>query len=136
MDFETWRLWGLGREVSRKLPAEAQERARKLAAEVLSRPEAERWLVRPQGGRARVLGPSKQGGLRIDGGEEGFKERTVSLLDLGWALLAQDHTAEQGGLLDEALVNRLRYLEGTPQASTRWIDSGWAIAACSLVVRR
>lgn len=80
--------------------------------------------------------PSKQGGLRIDGGEGGFKERTVSLLDLGWALLAQDHTAEQGGLLDEALVNRLRYLEGTPQASTRWIDSGWAIAACSLVVRR
>jgi hypothetical protein len=33
-----------------------------------------------------------------------------------------------GGILDEARVNRLRYLEGTPKASTRWIDTGWAIA--------
>lgn len=30
----------------------------------------------------------------------------------------------QGGLLDEERVNRLRYLEGTPKASTRWIDTG------------
>jgi hypothetical protein len=42
-------------------------------------------------------------------------------------ILAADAVAEQGGLLDEARVNRLRYLEGTPRKSTRWIDTGWAM---------
>ena len=28
-----------------------------------------------------------------------------------------------GGLLDEHRVNRVRYLEGTPYDSTRWIDT-------------
>jgi hypothetical protein len=126
---------GPRRTVSRELPAEALERARKLATGVLALPAAERWLTRSGGGRARVLGPSKQGGLRIDGGDGGFKERTVSLTDLGWALLAQDQALERGGQFDEALVNRLRYPEATPRASTRWIDTGWAIAACSLAVR-
>jgi hypothetical protein len=31
------------------------------------------------------------------------------------------------GILDEERVNRLRYLEGTPRSSTRWIDTGWAM---------
>jgi hypothetical protein len=43
------------------------------------------------------------------------------------ALAAAD-VAANGGVLDEARVNRLRYLEGTPKGSTRWIDTGWAIA--------
>jgi hypothetical protein len=30
-------------------------------------------------------------------------------------------------VLDEARVNRLRYLDGTPKDATRWIDTGWAI---------
>lgn len=33
-----------------------------------------------------------------------------------------------GGLIDEERVNRLRYLEGTPKASTRWVDTGWGLA--------
>ena len=79
-----------------------------------------------------MLGATARGGLRIDGGEGGFAERTVSLTDLGWAILARDDVAERGGLLDEARVNKLRYLEGTPKGSTRFIDTGWALAALSL----
>ena len=45
----------------------------------------------------------------------------MSATDLAWVLLAADDVRESGGLLDEARVNRLRYLEGTPNASTRWI---------------
>src|SRR6185436_16305903 len=73
--------------------------------------------------------PSERGGLRVDGGEVGFAERTVSLVDLAWIIAADDDVRERGGLLDEARVNALRYLEGTPKASTRWIDTGWALAA-------
>ncbi len=43
-------------------------------------------------------------------------------------VLAQDDVAQRGGVLDEARVNRLRYLVGTPKESTRWIDTGWALA--------
>ncbi len=35
---------------------------------------------------------------------------------------------ESGGVLDEARVNRVRYLDGTLKASTRWVDTGWALA--------
>ena len=66
-------------------------------------------------------------GLRIDGGPYGFGERTVSLLDIAWVLVAQDDVREKGGVLDEARVNRLRYLEGTPKGSTRWVDTGWGL---------
>jgi hypothetical protein len=44
-------------------------------------------------------------------------------------IVADDEVAEHGGILDEARVNRVRYLEGVPKGSTRWIDTGWAIAA-------
>jgi hypothetical protein len=37
--------------------------------------------------------------------------------------------AEHGGILDDERVDRLRYLAGTPKGSTRWIDTGWALAA-------
>ena len=53
---------------------------------------------------------------------------------LAWVLLAADAVSEQGGLLDEARVNRLRYLEGTPRRSTRWIDTGWAMVLFGGVV--
>ena len=75
----------------------------------------------------RVVRRSAEGGLRVDGGPSGFKERTVSRSDLGWTLLAADDVVHNGGVLDEARVNRLRYLDGTPKDATRWIDTGWAI---------
>jgi hypothetical protein len=64
----------------------------------------------------------------VDGGPGGFAERTVSLVDLAWVIVAADDVAEHGGVLDEARVNRMRYLEGVPKGSTRWIDTGWAIS--------
>ena len=128
VDFDTWRAWGHGRGASRELPAAALAQAQ-LAANVLLGDEGERWIARAEGNRARVVGAAARGGLRIDGGEGGFEERTISLADLAWAIAADADVAEHGGVLDEERVNRLRYLEGTPRGSTRWIDSGWALAA-------
>lgn len=129
VDFATWRRWGEGREASRALPDGALSRAQLVADALLALPESDRWIENREGRRARVLGASQGGGLRIDGGEDGFRARTVSLLDLAWVVVADDDVREHGGLLDEARVNRLRYLEGTPKGSTRWIDTGWALAA-------
>ena len=129
VDFATWRAWGEGREVSRPLPEGALARAQQAAAAVLALPEAERWIERSGGTRARILGTAQRGGLRVDGGEGGFHERTVSVTDLAWVIVADVDVEAKGGLLDEERVNRLRYLEGTPKASTRWIDTGWAMAA-------
>ena len=53
----------------------------------------------------RILGSAPGGGLRIDGGDDGFAERTVSLIDLAWVIVAADDVASGGGLLDEARVN-------------------------------
>lgn len=128
-DFATWRAWGEGRDASRPLPAGALSRAQVAADALLRLSESDRWIERSQGGRARILGPAQRGGLRVDGGDGGFAERTVSLTDLGWVIVADDDVRERGGLLDEASVNRTRYLEGTPKGSTRWIDTGWALAA-------
>ena len=74
------------------------------------------------------MGAAARGGIRVDGGPGGFAERTVSLIDLAWVVVAADDVAANGGVLDEPRVNRLRYLEGVPRISTRWIDTGWAIA--------
>jgi hypothetical protein len=41
--------------------------------------------------------------------------------------VAQDDVQKHGGVLDEARVNRLRYIAGTPKGATRWIDTGWAL---------
>ena len=65
--------------------------------------------------------------LAFASGEEGFAERTVSLTDIGWVLVASDDVVQEGGLLDEQRVNRLRYIDGTPKSATRWIDTGWAL---------
>ena len=86
------------------------------------------------GRRARILGKAPRGGLRIDGGDGGFAARTVSLIDIAWVAVASDDVRARGGLFDEARVNRLRYLEGAPRGSTRWIDTGWVIAVWSRTI--
>ena len=134
VDLVTWRTWGKGREVSRRLPDGALDAARRLADALLAGPDTERWIQRGDR-RARIVGRARDGGLRIDGGPGGFVERTVSLTDLAWVIQAADDVANAGGLLDEARVNKLRYLDGTPEASTRWIDTGWAIVAWGTIDR-
>jgi hypothetical protein len=127
VDFATWRAWGTGRAVSRSLPSGVLTQAQSLVDALLSLPEADRRLERGEARTARILGPAPRGGLQLD--VEGGIQRTVSLTDLAWVLVAHDQVEATGGVLDEARVNRLRYLEGTPRASTRWIDTGWALAA-------
>ena len=124
VDFETWRALGTGRSASRRLPSEWEDRARELAVALADR--AGEW-VEGRGRRCRIVGASARGGVRVDGGPEGFAERTVSVTDLAWVLKAQAEVGGTGGALDEAAVNRLRCLDGTPKGSTRWIDTGWAL---------
>lgn len=132
VNFETWRALHGGRRVSRRLPEGALERARDIVRRVLADPGIG-GLLGPEDKRLRIVGEAPRGGLRIDGtvdaGAErpGFAERTVSLDDIAWALVAEDEARGVGGVADEARVNRLRYLEGTPKASTRWIDTAWAL---------
>ena len=51
------------------------------------------------------------------------------MTDVAWVVVAADDVRERGGVLDEARVNLLRYLAGTPKGSTRWVDTRWALAA-------
>jgi hypothetical protein len=102
------------------------EVARSLVDRWLREHEPTSW-VEGAGKRARILGQAPQGGLKIDGGPGGFAERTVTLTDIAWVVAARADVDRSGGLLDEARVNRRRYLAGTPRASTRWIDTGWAL---------
>ena len=124
--FGKWRALSSGRAASRTLPRGWTDAAAQLA-ELASTRLPEAWLERG-GQRGRIVGRAAQGGLRISGGEGGFRERTISLVDLGWALVAEEDIRIKGGLLDEARANRLRYLDGTPKGATRWIDAGWALA--------
>lgn len=132
VDAATWRALGDG-GVSRPLPPGSEARASDIVVTLLELPETERWIEQPRGARARVLGAGPRGGLRLRLGAEGEegRERSVSLTDLAWVVVAADDVAAHGGLLDEARVNRLRYLEGASKASTRYIDTPWAIAAWS-----
>ena len=128
IDFDTWRALGDGgRSASRRLAPEFVAEAATLVARVLGT-FGEGARLGDEGKHCRVTGKAHGGGLRIDGGDGGFAERTVSLTDLAWALAAAQDVAARGGVLDEARVNRLRYLEGTPKGSTRWIDTGWGLA--------
>jgi len=126
VDFRTWRAYGTGHGASRQLTPQAEERARTLVADVLAQTRGDHWLEL-DGKRCRIVGEAPRGGLRIDGGDGGFAERTVSLQDIGWALVAAEDVRRNGGILDERRVNRLRYLEGTPKGSTRWVDTQWAL---------
>ena len=122
VDFTTWRALGAGRSASRALPEQDLEAARQWV-DRLTAGELPRW-VEARGKRCRVLGRSSKGGVRIDGGPDGFQPRSVSLLDLGWVCCAR---RQSDGSTNEVAVNRLRYLEGTPKGSTRYIDTGWAL---------
>lgn len=126
VDYATWRALGHGRTSSRRLPPKAVTRAEAWVEQLL-RNHPPGTLLERHGKHCRLVGKSPRGGVRIDGGSGGFAERTVSQTDLAWALMARDDVQKTGGLLDEARVNRLRYLEGTPEESTRWIDTGWAL---------
>jgi len=110
------------------LPPGARAEAERLVEALMARPPEERWLE-SRGRRAKVVAVTPRGGLRIAGEGGAFHERTVSLTDLAWVGLARRDAVARGGPLDEARVNRLRYLEGTPKSSTRYIDTAWAIAA-------
>lgn len=126
VDFATWRRLGTGRSASRRLAPHLLQVATALADGLLLDPGPMAW-VGPAERRCRIVGKAHAGGIRIDGGEGGFGERTVSLVDLAWAVAARRVAADQGAVADEGLLNRLRYLEGTPKGSTRWVDSGWAL---------
>jgi len=126
LDYATWRALGKGRASSRRLSGEALEKARQFVDALLHTAKPGQWIER-NGKRSRLLGKAPEGGVRIDGGLGGFTERTVSLTDFAWVLVARDDAKITDGVLDEARVNHLRYLEGTPEGSKRWIDTGWAI---------
>jgi hypothetical protein len=127
LDFKLYRTWGAGRGASRTLPDGYLERAREVADDLVRAfPSGTSFEAR--GRRGRILGRAPKGGVRIDGGEGGAKPRSVSLIDIGWVLRAEDDVRAHGGVLDEQRVNRLRYLDGTPKSSTRYIDTGWALA--------
>ena len=125
VDIATWRGLGKGRGASRRLEPEWEEAGRRCAQELGERRGA--WFGEGRR-RCRVVGVTSRGSVRIDGGDDGFKARSVSALDLGWVLKAREQARQSGSeRVDEAFVNRLRYLDGTPKASTRWIDTGWAL---------
>jgi hypothetical protein len=126
VDYATWRALGHGRTSSRSLPPEAITQAEAWVEQLL-RIHPPGAVLEREGKLCRIVGQASRGGVRIDGGPRGFEERTVTLTDLSWALRARDDTRKTGGLLNEARVNHLRYLEGTPKGSTRWIDTGWAL---------
>jgi hypothetical protein len=123
LDFQTWRALGLSRSASRTLDPRHADEARRIMAALAA--QSNTWAEH-QGKRCRVLEAAGEG-LRIDGGPQGFAPRTVSLTDVAWAVAAEQDALRWGGALDEARVNKLRYLDGTPKGSTRWIDSGWAL---------
>lgn len=127
VDHETWRKWGGGREVSKRLPEGAAARAQAAVDAILALPDDQRLLTQAGGARARVVRAADRGGLRIE--VSSGNERTISLTDIAWVAVADDDVRENGGVLDEDRVNRARYLEGTPKGSTRWIDTQWAVAA-------
>lgn len=133
VDLVTWQTWGdSGRDTSQRLPEGALSRAQMAFEALLAVPEEQRELVQPDGRFARILGPAPRGGVRIDGGPGGFAERTISLQDLAWVIVAAEDVREGGGALDETRVIRLRYQEEAPRESMRWLDTGWALAAWNI----
>jgi hypothetical protein len=126
LPFEDWRRLTRGRGSSCTLSAAWEEEAARLAEQAVARLRGE--LCRHRGSTFRVVGRAPGGGIRLDGGAGGFRERTVSRADLAWVLAAEADTRSAGGALDEARVNRLRYLDGTPRGATRWDDTRWALA--------
>ncbi len=136
VDHATWRTFGGGsRTSSRTLAPDALRFAERIVASALEM-SAPRVIRRRDGAEAFVRARAAGGGVVIDGGEGGFGARTVTLTDFAWLVMAARDQLDHGGELDEARVNKVRYLEGTPKESTRWIDTGWALAAYEAVRER
>ena len=118
LDYAAWMALkspGTRGGLSRPLPSQDGLAAKRLTARL-------RGAVRRDERSVEVLEQTPQGGLRLR--LSGGALRTVSLTDIGWVLNAI-RTGDETP--DEAAVNRRRYIEGTPRASTRWIDTGHAI---------
>jgi superfamily II DNA or RNA helicase/diadenosine tetraphosphate (Ap4A) HIT family hydrolase len=127
VDFATWRAFGAEKGgVSRDLDPKWVEAASRLVAFIEGRCEPGQ-IIGPAKRRCAYLGSTSKGGVRVQK-EGSSRPRGVSATDLAWVLAANDRAAANPGRLDEAWVNRLRYLDGTPKGSTRYIDTGWAIA--------
>ena len=124
LDFASWRALGHGKSVSRELPEEWRVRAEAGLAVLGGRAGDE---VVARGRSCRIEGRSARGGIRFSFGPDGLKKRSVSVTDVGWVLAAREAARAGGHPVDEAYVNRFRFLAGTPKKSTRWIDTGWAL---------
>lgn len=124
VDFATWRALGQGRQASRALDP-IWERAAANLVEFIAQTLPKDGRIEARSRVCRFQGRSATGGIRID--RESMRERTISITDLAWVLQTWNHRNQGAGILDEAAVNHLRYLEGTPKTSTRWIDTGWAL---------
>ncbi|MGK0362941.1 MAG: hypothetical protein ACI9U2_005263, partial [Bradymonadia bacterium] len=124
VDFATWRALGQGRQASRALDP-IWERAAANLVEFIAQNLPKDGQIEARSRVCRFQGRAAGGGIRID--HESMRERTISVTDLGWVLQTWNHRNQGAGVLDEAAVNHLRYLEGTPKKSTRWIDTGWAL---------
>ena len=125
VDVDTYERFGGSRAKSRDLPAHAKQWA-KAFTEKLQDTLGEDGVVNARGRTCRVVSVSDRGSVEIEGvGEDGFKPRKVSNTDLAWVLLARESNTSP--ILDEATVNRARYLPGTKPSSMRYIDTGWAL---------
>ncbi len=124
--FATWWALGHGRSASRRLEEGWNEEARELVDHVLVAPGPGGWVG--SGDRhCRIVGPAEGGWVRIEGGEEGFAEGTVSLTDIACVLAASERAAANGTLLDEGVVNAYGLSRLDAEGMTRWIDTGWAV---------
>lgn len=132
LDFESWRSFGRGRTASRRLEPEYTEQARKLAAFLGERLD-ENGLIEARGRSCRFLGTNGKTVQLI--APQMKSARSVTNIDLSWALKARHSVQLKGGVLDEGLLDRLRYLDGTPSGSRRFIDSGWALVLLEYAVR-
>jgi hypothetical protein len=102
-----------------------------LAAQVVER-FAGKWIG-PKEKRCRVVGIAERGGVRIDGGPEGFRDRTVSLVDLARVLVARDDVEAKGGVLNEARVKPAPVSRGDAEGSDKVDRYPWAILIVSAV---
>lgn len=124
VELATWRRFGASpEEISRPLGAQQRAYAQAFVARLDLELLKEMWLD-VDGVKLRIIGKSAQGGLKL--ALESGKTRSISQTDLAWALYTYEQTQELSGLSVER-VNQRRYLAGTPKASTRYIDTGWAI---------
>ena len=117
LDYQGWvalRDEGVRSGLSRPLPAADLEAAKALASTLSGLRVRENLSL-------RVRGRTPSGGVEVE--LPTGARRKISLTDIAWVLAAR----RLGGPVDEPAVNRLRYIEGTPKASTRWIDTGHAL---------